>query len=423
MNSIAQINSACDCLPLAREVIDRKLDDGVPAKAFELLKSREHLFAKTPVFVANEDAKSMLAIIAAVEALAKLEGYKNEVFTRAGLDIKTAEKMGANGLFMGYDFHLSPGGPKLIEVNTNAGGAFLVSNLLRAVGPDISCCYNSQIYNAVVSPDGMDGFMIDMFRREWAASGRISALKTVAIVDEKPQDQYLYPELLMAKELLENKGIKTVIADPSDLTYKSGGLYAGDLKIDIVYNRLTDFSLSETRNKSIGKAYAAGDVVLSPAPVHHALYADKRNLILFGDDDKLSEWGLAPVHRTALAGVPKTRTLTPENADELWAVRKKYFFKPKDGYGSKAAYRGSKITKKVWARISGGSHVAQEFVPPPVRLVKLKDGPVRLKFDLRIYTYAGEAFAMAARVYQGQTTNFRTRGGGFAPVIHMGDGD
>ena len=27
------------------------------------------------------------------------------------------------GFFMGYDFHLGPDGPRLIETNTNAGGA------------------------------------------------------------------------------------------------------------------------------------------------------------------------------------------------------------------------------------------------------------------------------------------------------------
>ena len=37
--------------------------------------------------------------------------------------------------------------------------------------------------------------------------------------------------------------------------------------------------------------------------------------------------------------------------------------------------------------------------------------------DLRCYTYAGKIQMMAARLYQGQTTNFRTPGGGFAPVF------
>ena len=39
-----------------------------------------------------------------------------------------------------------------------------------------------------------------------------------------------------------------------------------------------------------------------------------------------------------------------------------------------------------------------------------------MKFDLRAYTYDSQVQWVAARLYQGQTTNFRTPGGGFAPV-------
>jgi hypothetical protein len=38
---------------------------------------------------------------------------------------------------MGYDFHLAPDGPRLIEINTNAGGAFLNAALARA---HHACC-------------------------------------------------------------------------------------------------------------------------------------------------------------------------------------------------------------------------------------------------------------------------------------------
>jgi hypothetical protein len=41
----------------------------------------------------------------------------------------------------------------------------------------------------------------------------------------------------------------------------------------------------------------------------------------------------------------------------------------------------------------------------------------RLKFDLRAYTYDGQVQLLTARTYSGQTTNFRTPGGGFAPVF------
>lgn len=42
-----------------------------------------------------------------------------------------------------------------------------------------------------------------------------------------------------------------------------------------------------------------------------------------------------------------------------------------------------------------------------------------LKIDIRNYVYDGQVQLVAARLYQGQTTNFRTPGGGFAPVYHL----
>jgi hypothetical protein len=38
---------------------------------------------------------------------------------------------------MGYDFHVGAQGPRLIEINTNAGGAFLNALLARA---QRACC-------------------------------------------------------------------------------------------------------------------------------------------------------------------------------------------------------------------------------------------------------------------------------------------
>ena len=51
------------------------------------------------------------------------------------------------------------------------------------------------------------------------------------------------------------------------------------------------------------------------------------------------------------------------------------------------------------------------------RMVNLVRVVKSLKLDVRLYTYRGAALLCAARVYQGQTTNFRTPGGGFAPVF------
>ena len=45
------------------------------------------------------------------------------------------------------------------------------------------------------------------------------------------------------------------------------------------------------------------------------------------------------------------------------------------------------------------------------------EGVTTMKADIRCYVYAGRIQLVAARLYQGQTTNFRTPGGGFAPVF------
>jgi uncharacterized circularly permuted ATP-grasp superfamily protein len=116
-----------------------------------------------------------------------------------------------------------------------------------------------------------------------------------------------------------------------------------------------------------------------------------------------------------LAAVPTTVIVTAENRDALWARRGQLFFKPSAGFGSKASYRGDKLTLRVWEEIGQGNYVAQEIVRPSERHVAGESAP--LKVDLRCYAYGSEALLYAARMYQGQTTNFRTPGGGFAPVL------
>ena len=112
--------------------------------------------------------------------------------------------------------------------------------------------------------------------------------------------------------------------------------------------------------------------------------------------------------------VPPTVWLSDANRAALWAERRRWFFKPARGYGSKASYRGDKITHKVWEALRDGDYVAQEIVQPGTRAGASAES---FKYDLRCYTYGGELLMLVARMYQGQTTNFRTPGGGFAPVV------
>jgi uncharacterized circularly permuted ATP-grasp superfamily protein len=256
-----------------------------------------------------------------------------------------------------------------------------------------------------------------MFQDEWRRQRETGAAHRIAIVDDRPEEQYLYPEFVLARQALAERGAEAVIADASHLRYQGGRLSIDGQDIDLVYNRVTDFAFDRPEHAALREAYRDGAVVVTPNPHNHALLADKRNLSLLSDPATLEAWGLAPEARADLGGVPRTTLVTPENADALWQSRKHLFFKPTGGHGSKAVYRGDKVTKSVWTEIARGGYVAQTFVPPSERMIRVDEEPQARKMDVRLYTYDGQVLLTSARLYQGQTTNFRTPGGGFAPVF------
>jgi len=163
--------------------------------------------------------------------------------------------------------------------------------------------------------------------------------------------------------------------------------------------------------------------VITPHPRAHALYADKRNLVALCDADWLATLGVPADARRLIADmVPMTRRVDAADGDALWAERRRWFFKPAAGFGSRAAYRGDKLTKRVFEDILKGGYIAQALVPPSERRLQVGDEAQLFKLDLRNYAYAGAVQLVVARLYQGQTTNFRTPGGGFAPVFAVPGG-
>ena len=409
-----RLNKTCYCLTLDRGALYRALEHeaGDPEFCSAFVKTRPNLFSNVPVFLPRSAIAEMGGVVAAIEATSRLPSYRSAVLSRAP-DIARKD-FGPIGVFMGYDFHLDDSGPKLIEVNTNAGGALLNALLARA---QRACCAEIEPAVAMAKADSFEVDVLRMFETEWQRQRGGGRISRIAIVDDRPQEQYLYPEFVLARQLFLKHGIDAVIADASELRYEEGRLLVSGQHIDLVYNRLVDFSLDLPEHAAIMAAYQDGAVVLTPNPHNHALLADKRNLALLSDPATLEAWGLSSEMRAHLAGVPRTTLVTPDNADVLWQSRKELFFKPTGGHGGKAVYRGDKVTKTVWSEIGRGGYVAQRFAAPGERIIKLDDGIETRKMDVRLYTYDGQILLSAARLYQGQTTNFRTPGGGFAPVF------
>ncbi|MBK6631572.1 MAG: hypothetical protein IPG33_11350 [Betaproteobacteria bacterium] len=411
-----QLNRNCQCISLDRVALVRALAGGESGADLAALidAGRPNLFADSAVFVGAACLQRMADIIAAIERVVALPAWQERVLAWAPSAARFVPK--ASGVFHGYDFHLSPAGPQLIEINTNAGGGLLNAALAQA---QKACCEEvSAVLPGVHPAATVEQEYVDMFLEEWRTERGDVPLQRIAIVDERPSEQFLYPEFLLFQKLFERHGIAAVICDPGELRFAEGALRHGDDRIDLVYNRLTDFGLDAPENAALREAYLAGAVVVTPHPRAHAVYADKRNLSLLTDAVVLTELGVdAATREVLLTGIPRTERVRREEADALWARRKQLFFKPAAGYGSKAAYRGDKLTKRAFEEILGGGYVSQALVPPSERVVGVAGERIGLKLDLRNFVYRGRVQLVIARLYQGQTTNFRTAGGGFAPVL------
>ncbi|MFN6961982.1 MAG: hypothetical protein ACK4N6_07030, partial [Rhodocyclaceae bacterium] len=322
----------------------------------ELIAARPNLFSPAIVPIGAADMARMREVIAAVEEVValKLGG--------------TGTAPSASGVFMGYDFHLTPEGPRLIEINTNAGGGLLAA--LQADREDV-----------------LETF-VAMFRNECAPH----ELRTVAIVDEAPEQQYLYPELVGFRQLFEAHGIRAVICAPEELMICHGGLWhaEGELhtRIDLVYDRLTDFTLDMPSAAALRLAWLHEETVVTPNPQIHALYADKKNLVALTDPVQLAAWGVSPsTQRILLESIPRTEAVSVARAEDLWRRRRGLFFKPASGFGSRGAYRGDKVTQRVFAEILADDYVAQALVPPSTVKVEVDGKLTELKADLRKYVY------------------------------------
>ncbi|MFP5440305.1 MAG: hypothetical protein ACLGHJ_02340 [Gammaproteobacteria bacterium] len=407
-----RLNRDCLCVTVDRRRLAEAL--GVHADPLSLgglLASHPHLFADTAVYVAQDDLDRMAATVAAVERVVALPGWQQQALARHAPYADGGRA--ARGVFFGFDFHLGRDGPQLIEINTNAGGA-LLNVALRAA--QISCC--EEMRNFLPAWAGAAD-MVDMFREEWRLARGDRPLRSIAIVDDDPQGQFLLPEFERFVSLFAAHGIDAFIADAGQLAVRDNLLYAGDRAIDLVYNRVTDFLLTDASHAALAEACRRDLAVVTPHPRAWALYADKRNLVLLTDPVALRALGAGEADiATLVASIPRTQEVRADNVDTLWAERRDWFFKPAAGYGSKATYRGDKLTRGKWQEIlAAGDYVAQRVVPPSERVLKVGSEARALKLDLRNYVYAGQVQLVSARLYQGQTTNFRTEGGGFAAVF------
>jgi len=316
---------------------------------------------------------------------------------------------------MGYDFHVGPEGPRLIEINTNAGGALLNGLHTASIcNPERLAC----VCRELLPVDAMEERLFATFAAELEAARPGATLARAAIADDRPGAQPLRAEFALFRELFERRGVRASVRDVAELERVPGGLAAGGERLDLVYLRDTDWLLEAPRSRALREAYLADEVCVTPSPREHHLLAHKARLALFASAAALEALGAAPADAALLASlVPETRLLDELGLEVAWRTRREWFFKPGAAFGSRAVYRGDKISRRKLEEIAAtGGFVAQRRVDPGRTAVQTDAGLREMKFDVRAYAYRDEVLLLGARAYEGQVTNLRTPGGGFSAI-------
>ena len=167
-----QLNLGCFCISLDRKELEEALDKSVPIRGFAQRLSASHptLFSNVPVFVPSATLDKMMLIVDAVEAAAQLPAYRAAALSHGPPSAQ--RDFGPAGAFMGFDFHLASDDPKLIEVNTNAGGAFL--NWVLA-GAQHACCPDVEFQHRVPSETDFAERVARMFTVTGSCSAAVAS--------------------------------------------------------------------------------------------------------------------------------------------------------------------------------------------------------------------------------------------------------
>ncbi|PLY01720.1 MAG: hypothetical protein C0624_09815 [Desulfuromonas sp.] len=348
------------------------------------------------VTLRRSDFLSMLRLSRILYQLSQHPLYRETVYPQVPLAARFDP--GHAAVMMGYDFHVGERGPRLIEVNTNAGGSSLALQTEDATTRERFLTRT-----------------LTTFRDDFAQQvDGAASLNCLVILDESPREQFLLPEMQAFAEHFEACGVRTLILDPSELRIERDGVYHHQQRVDMIYNRHCDFYLETPQLAGIRAAYLSGSVCLSPNPHAYGLLADKRRMLLWQEPQQLQKWGLSERQAAALrAGVPECFLLNGRNQESLWKEHKRWVYKPVDQFGSRGVMVGEKITRSRFAQLDPETTLCQEFTPPGK--IDTPDGS-SFKFDVRLYLYRERMLGLTARLYRGQVTNMRTEGGGFAAI-------
>ena len=215
--------------------------------------------------------------------------------------------------------------------------------------------------------------LLDAFR-QW--SGRTEPPR-IAILDWR--EVPTYSEFLLFREYFRSQGIACEIADPREVDYRGGKLWAGELHVTLIYKRvlLSELVSREGEDGPVMRAVRDGAVcMVNPfqCKVLHkktslAVLSDERNLALFSKEQREIIDAYIPWTRR----VEERRSMFHGRHIELVPFilehRDSLVLKPSDDYGGAGISLGWEVDDAAWERAVGKAlaepYVVQERVTLP----------------------------------------------------------
>ena len=216
--------------------------------------------------------------------------------------------------------------------------------------------------------------LLDAFR-QWSGG---QELPRIAILDWR--EVPTYSEFLLFREYFRSQGLECEIADPREVEYRGGKLWAGPLHVTLVYKRvlLSELVEREGVDNPVVRAVRDGAVcMVNPfqCKILHkktslAVLSDERNAALFTAGEQRAIDAYIPWTRR----VEERRSLFRRREIDLipfvLGQRENLVLKPSDDYGGAGVVLGWEVDTATWEqalrKALAEPYVVQERVPLPV---------------------------------------------------------
>jgi hypothetical protein len=269
-----------------------------------------------------------------------------------------------------------------------------------------------------------------MLRAHRAWGGSITPV--VAIVDWHGLPTQAEFDLFQA--FFGERGIRCIIASPTELEFRNNCLYADGTHVTLVYRRVLTSELLAAGGEAsaLTKAYLAGAVCVVNS-FRAKLLHKKMSLALLSDDRFASLYSSRQL-RAIARHIPWTRKLRegpatrdgraiPDLVEYVRDHRSELVLKPNDEYGGKGVVLGWTVDQPAWeSAIASGlerSTVVQEAIPVPKDVFPiLLEGIefMELSYDTDPYLFEGHPRGVMTRLSSSALLNVTAGAGSLVPT-------